>query len=87
MLKGQNEHLVFIIKDSNTDNFLSQVTQMPKKDGTIAGITSVSSGINDAIRLRSYEDCTQLVTTINGSWDIIPCRVIEYIETIEIDED
>ena len=81
MLKGQNEHLVFIIKDSNTDNFLSQVTQMPKKDGTIAGITSVSSGINDAIRLRSYEDCTQLVTTINGSWDIVPCRVIEYIET------
>ena len=86
MLKGQNEHLVFIIKDSSTDNFLSQVTQMPKKDGTVVGITSVSPEINDAIRLRSYEDCTQLISTINGSWDIVPCRVIEYIETIDIEE-
>ncbi len=86
MLKGQNEHLVFIIKDTSSDNFLSQVSQMPKKDGTIMGITSTSPEINDAIRLRSYEDCTQLITTINGSWDIVPCRVIEYIETIDIDE-
>ena len=86
MLKGQNEHLVFIIKDTSTDNFLSQVSQMPRKDGAIIGITSTSPEINDAIRLRSYEDCTQLLATINGSWDIIPCRVIEYIETIELDE-
>ena len=86
MFKGQNEHLVFIIKDTSTDNFLSQVSQMPRKDGSIAGITSTSSEINDALRLRSYEDCTQLVTTINGSWDIVPCRVIEYIETIDVDE-